>query len=132
MSPSRNSIWFRLVDQEGHSFRGTSADKIRLSFCPDVADFRQAVKAQYDQPLFLKDIPPGALKVYSDLTHFHADLGKQNPLKPSLSLSGMGTDEDSDTALLVLVPSGKPSLGLLLPLRFTPHRLHIQDELLGR
>jgi hypothetical protein len=63
-------IWFQLVDSSGRPYKGTSADKVKLDSSADIADFKKAVKAKYDQPGFLKDISSGVLLVYRDKDAF--------------------------------------------------------------
>ncbi len=64
-------VWFLLLDSNsGLPYKGTTADKVSVASCADVADFRDAVKAKYDQPNYLKDIPSGALIVYKNKAAF--------------------------------------------------------------
>ena len=84
----------------------TVSSVVRSSLVVPVVDqFREAVKAKYDQPNYLKDIPSGTLIVYKNKEAFdkrHAQEGKQEPLKSSLPLDGLGaTDEE---ALIIAVP----------------------------
>ena len=68
---SSSLIWFLLLDAAtGLPYKGTSADKVSVSSSADVADFRKAVKAEYDTPNYLKDIPSGALRVYKNKVAF--------------------------------------------------------------
>jgi hypothetical protein len=54
----------------GLPYKGTSASKVSVSSFADVDDLRDAVKAKYDQPNYLKDIPAGALLVYKNKAAF--------------------------------------------------------------
>ena len=54
----------------GEPYRGTSADAVSLPSGCVVVHFRKAVKAEYDQPNYLKDIPSTALLVYKNKAAF--------------------------------------------------------------
>ena len=88
-------IWFQIVDAAtGKSYKGTSADYVSPPPGSVIAQFRDAVKTKYDQPGYLKDIPAGALHVYKNKAAF-VD-GKEEPLKSSCPLGGLGeTEEES-------------------------------------
>jgi serine/threonine protein kinase len=80
---------------------------LSLSTNADVIDFRKAVKAEYDQPGFLKDIPASQLLVYENRECFDHTRDTQNvsePLRASHLIGTLGATEDS--ALIVVVPSG--------------------------
>ena len=69
ISPSL--IWFHLYDYgTGKPYMGTTADKVSVPVGSDIADFRKAVKAEYDQPGYLKDIPSGKLLVFQNKDAF--------------------------------------------------------------
>ena len=64
-------VWFFLLDSAtGEPYKGTSAAKVSVSSSAYVADFRDAVKARYDQPNYLREIPSSALLVYKNKAAF--------------------------------------------------------------
>ena len=70
-SPPSPLVWFLLLDSiTGLPYKGTTADYISLPPSSFIAQFRDAVKAKYDQPGYLKDIPAGALHVYKNKDAF--------------------------------------------------------------
>jgi hypothetical protein len=78
-------VWFRLFDSEtGKQFEGTRASKVLINPPADVDDFLEAVKAKYDQPNYLQNIPSGALSVYKNEESFKrrrlAYMGNEEPL----------------------------------------------------
>ena len=97
-------VWFLLLDSTGEPYKGTTASKVSVSSSADVDDFREAVKAKNSS--ILTDVASSQLFVYKNKAAFdkrNAQEGKQEPLKSSLSLNGLGaTDEE---ALIVIVPS---------------------------
>jgi hypothetical protein len=96
-------VWFQLVDSTGSPFKGTSISSVlRTSLVAPVVDlFRDAVKANFDQPGYLKDFPSAALIVYEN-----KDKEKQFPLKPSQILDQLEiSDKD---VLIVVVPTSAP------------------------
>ncbi len=112
-SPPSPLVWFLLLDSAtGQPYKGSTADKVSVSSSADVADFRDAVKAKYDQPTYLKDIPSGALLVYKNKTAFGkrnaaVDEGKEEPLEEDSLVDGLGTSKKE--ALVVVVPSSFPT-----------------------
>jgi hypothetical protein len=73
-----------------------------------VTNFRSVVQLKYDKPNYLKDIPSGALLVYKnkqalDKRNAIAHNEKEEPLKLSRTLVGLGEKEEE--ALIVVVPS---------------------------
>ena len=110
LSPPSPLVWFRLLDSTtGQSYKGTTADKVAVSSTADVADFRDAVKAKYDKPNYLKDIPSGALLVYKNKDAFdkrnYVNEEKEEPLEEDSLLDGLGKSKKE--ALVVVVPSIK-------------------------
>ena len=98
-------VWFRLLDTTtGQYYKGTTADKVAVSSTADVADFRDAVKAKYDKPNYLKDIPSGALLVYKNKDAFdkrnYANQEKEDSLKEVALLDGLG--KSTKEALIVV------------------------------
>jgi hypothetical protein len=107
---SSSLIWFQLYDSStGEPYKRTSASKIYVSSSADVDDFRDAVKAKYEQPTYLKDIPAGSLFVYKNKSAFVG--GNEESLKPSCLLDGFGITEED--ALIVVVPSETSSPGFV-------------------
>ena len=104
-------VWFLLLDSAtGQPYKGTSADAVSLSPGSVVVQFRDAVKAKYDQPGYLKDIPAGALHIYKNKAAFDkrntpVDDGKVEPLEEDSLLDGLGRSKKE--ALVVAVPSIK-------------------------
>jgi hypothetical protein len=94
MSPS--FIWFRLVDNNGQPYKGTSATKVSFSSSPDVDDFRDAVYLK-NSPI-LTGITSSQLTVYINKAAFD----KESPLDPTESIS---TFENKQDMLIVVVPS---------------------------
>ncbi len=95
-------IWFLLLDYAtGLPFKGTSVSSIlRSSLVVPVVDlFRKAVKVEYDNPNYLKEIPSADLLVYKNKSAFDkrnatADDGKEEPLDPTESLELLGDKKD--------------------------------------
>jgi len=108
-SPPSPLVWFLLLDSAtGEPYKGTSATKVSVDASADVADFRKAVKTEYDQPNYLKDIPASSLLVYKNKTVFDkrnaaVDDGKEEPLEEDSLLEGLGKSKKE--ALIVVVPS---------------------------
>ena len=70
-SKEESKIWFHLYDYEtGKPYKGTAADKVSVPVGSDITEFRKAVKAEYDQPAYLKDIPSGKLLVFQNKQTF--------------------------------------------------------------
>jgi hypothetical protein len=111
-SPPSPLVWFQLLDSAtGLPYKGTSADAVSVSPGSFVVQFRDAVKVKYDQPNYLKDIPPGTLLVFKNKTAFDKRNaafvdGKEEPLDPTESLGLLGSKEDM---LVVAVPSSTSS-----------------------
>jgi hypothetical protein len=116
-SNSPRLVWFVLVDStDGLPYKGTTASSVSLPPSFVVDQFRDAVKAKYDQPDYLKNIPSGALIVFKNKTAFdkrNDDEGKEEPLESSKRLgpieeNEIGLGETEEDSLRVLVPA--PSL----------------------
>ena len=70
-STEESKIWFHLYDSaNGVPYMGTTADYVTLPPSAVIAQFRKAVKAEYDQPGYLKDIPSGKLLVFQNKQSF--------------------------------------------------------------
>ena len=108
-SPPSPLVWFLLLDSAtGLPYKGTSADYVSLPPGSVIAQFRDAVKAKYDQPNYLKDIPSGTLFVYKNKAAFDkrnatADDGKEEPVEEDSFINGLGASKKE--ALIVVVPS---------------------------
>ena len=114
-SPSR-LVWFQLFDSAtGKPYKGTSADKVSVSSLADVTDFRDAVHLKNSTSI-LAGIASSQLIVYKNKAAFDkrnaiVDEEKEEPLKSSRSLDGLGTTEED--MLVVAVPSSTPKLDQL-------------------
>ncbi|GMF33763.1 unnamed protein product [Phytophthora fragariaefolia] len=104
-------VWFRLVDQLGVAFKGTTTSEVKVSADGDVNDFRDAVRAESSG--ILHGTVPAQLLVYTNKIALDADTADApTNLKSSRSLKegekgenkdvGLGPDEGC--ALLVVVP----------------------------
>ena len=94
-------IWFLLIDSvNGQAYRGTTSSSVSLPPSSVIDDFRDAVKAKFDQPGYLKDIPSGALLVYKNKASF--DQGREGPLEEDALVEDLGTSKKE--ALVVVVP----------------------------
>ena len=70
-STDQSNIWFHLYDYgTGKPYKGTTADYVTIPSSAVIAQFRKAVKAEYDQPAYLKDIPSGKLLVFQNKQTF--------------------------------------------------------------
>ena len=102
-------VWYRLYDSDsGKPYKGTTASSIlRSSLAVPVVDqFRKYVKAENSNKLSSYDAAD--LVVYKNKPAFdkrNAHEGKEEPLKSSLPLHGLG--ETKEGALVVVVPEGK-------------------------
>jgi hypothetical protein len=116
MSSPPSLVWFVLLDSAtGEPYKNTSASSILLSSLavPVVDQFRKAVKAEYDNPNYLKDIPSGALLVYKNKAEFDkrniqvaAERGK--PLDPTEFLGALGSKEDMLVVVVDVTPGPLP------------------------
>ena len=98
----------------GESYKGTTVSSVLRSslVVPVVDQFRDAVQLKYDKPNYLKDIPSGVLLVYTNKAAFDkrnaaVDEGREEPLKSSRNMDGLGTCKKE--ALIVVVPSSTSS-----------------------
>jgi len=89
-------VWFVLVNDQGEPYKGTTADKVKISSESDIADFRDAVHAK--NPNILIGIVPAQLLVYSNKAAFD----KGNSLEEDDSIQSYGGSKKD--ALLVAVP----------------------------
>jgi hypothetical protein len=99
MSSHSSLIWFLILDfTTGLPYKSTSAGVISLPTGSFVAQFRDAVKAKYDTPNYLKDISSSVLLVYKNKSVFdnrHADIDdrKEDPLEEDSLVDGFGTSK---------------------------------------
>ena len=98
-------VWVQLVDSEGASYRGSSADKLTLADDADVADLRDAIKIKNKD--ILKGITASQLVVYST----RDNLDSKNPLiRMSTTAHGLGLDEDNP--VFIVVPDDTQQAGV--------------------
>ncbi len=100
-------VWFQLVGADRRPFKGIRVNSSRLSRSSSIVEFCKAVKAEYDQPSFLKDIPPAMLNVFEN----EAALETNNPLRGSTIIEKFGLSENDP--FMVLVPGQSPSTSKL-------------------
>ena len=71
MSDEDCKIWFHLYDYgTGKPYKETTATSVSLPSTAVIDQFRKAVKAEYDQPGYLKDVPSGKLLVFKNKDAF--------------------------------------------------------------
>jgi hypothetical protein len=106
MSSPSLLIWFLLFDfATGQPYKGTTADKVSISYSADVADFRDTVKAKHSNKLSTFDAAD--LLVYKNKAAFDkrnaaVSDGKEESLDPTESIELLGSKEEM---LIVAVPS---------------------------
>ncbi len=107
-SSSEVKLWFQLFDENGNYYKNTSGTKVSVKNGDIVADFRDAVKAEYAE--ILSSVNAADLLVYvnKDAFDMRNALGIQAQLKPSYPLDGLGNTKDE--ALVVVVPSRNEEL----------------------
>jgi hypothetical protein len=104
---STTLVWFHLYDAAtGQPFKGTSASSIMSSslVVPVVDQFRDAVKGKHSNKL--SSVDAADLLVYKNKATFdkrNADEGKEEPLKSSSSLHGLGNSKRE--ALIIAIPN---------------------------
>jgi len=113
-SPPSPLVWFQLLDSAtGEPYKKTTADYVSLPSTAVIAQFRDAVIEKFDKQKssVLTGFASSQLDVYKNkatIDERNADEGKEEPLKSSRSLDGLGTTEEE--ALIVIVPSSiRPS-----------------------
>ena len=102
----KSPVWFQLSTGGGDPYMETTVDAVLLNPGIMVFQFRDAVKAKYDQPGYLKDIPAGALIVYKNKAAFdkrNDSEQKGEPLEEDSLIDGLGASKNE--ALIVVVPS---------------------------
>jgi hypothetical protein len=108
MMTSTKYFWFLLLDAAtGQPYKGTTADFVSLSPGAVVAEFRDAVLSKNSNKL--AGVDASDLLIYKNKAAFDTrnltavDEGKEEPLKASSNLDGLGETEEG--ALIVVVPS---------------------------
>eukprot|EP00804_Cyclotella_cryptica_P011830 CCRYP_015337-RB/>CCRYP_015337-RB protein AED:0.28 eAED:0.75 QI:201/0/0/1/0/0/3/0/756 len=108
----QSAFRFLLVDSEtGEPYKGFGIDAVSLSPDADIIQFRDAVHAK-NSPI-LPGIVPVQLVVYKNKAAFDRrnnaeDKGKEQPLKASRILDGLGESEEE--ALIVAAPSPRDDI----------------------
>ncbi len=101
-------VWFLLLDSTaGEPYRGTSASSVSLPSGLVVDQFRDAVHVKNSS--ILTGIASSQLHVYKNKTAFdkrNDDVGKEEPLDPTLPLGALGVKE---APLIVVVPASNAS-----------------------
>ena len=118
-SPQR-PVWFQLADSATGK-NPSSADKVTISSSADIADFRDAVKAENTNKL--SSVNAADLLVYKNMTAFEKRNVGENPLDSILSIGVLGSKEDM---LVVVVPSAIP---IRTELSGTPEALEYMPSL---
>ena len=98
-SDGNDRIWFHLYDFEsGRPYRGTQSTAVNLSLAADLADFKDAVKVEYDYPHYLKNVDAQDLKVFKNKDAFdkrNDTIDKSEPLTVDFLIANIGeTIED--------------------------------------
>jgi hypothetical protein len=94
-------IWFQLIDlTTGEPYKETRAGKVSVSSSADVVDFQDAVKAKNSNKL--SSVDTSDLLVYKNKAAF---VGKEEPLKSSRLLHGLGETDEEEDMVIVVVPS---------------------------
>jgi hypothetical protein len=73
-------IWFCLFDLDGKPWPKTRAKKVLINPLADVDDFLEAVKAKYNEPNYLQNIPSGVYKTNKPTMKRKSCLKKTPPL----------------------------------------------------
>ena len=92
------AVWYTLVNEDGSSYQGATADKLNLRDHADVADFRDAVKLKNANKLATKDASD--LLIYQDRMALHDGVP---PLEPDVIISAYG--QSKAVALVVVIPA---------------------------
>jgi hypothetical protein len=110
-SPPSPLVWFLLLDSAtGEPYKGTSASSILRSslVVPAIDQFRKAV--HLENSAILTGITSSQLTVYKNKVAFEkrnaaVEEGKEEPLRSSRLLDGLGKTEEEKDMLIVVVPS---------------------------
>ena len=133
-SSSTAKFWFLLLDSAtGQPYKGTTADFVSLPPGAVVAEFRDAVLSK--NPAILTGIAPSQLIVYRNIAAFdrrNNDAAnkeeKEEPLDPTQSVNGLGSQEDM-LVVAVPPPPSQPSLQQIQPLLFPPCKVSFFNNL---
>jgi hypothetical protein len=91
-------VWFIIVDSNGVPYKKTTADKVSVPSCADVADFRDAVKVKHSNKL--SSVDAADLHVYKNKPAFVE--GMEERLEEDSVIDGLGKSKKD--ALIVVVP----------------------------
>ncbi|KAL7476557.1 hypothetical protein ACHAW6_002413 [Cyclotella cf. meneghiniana] len=129
------TFWFLLVDSAtGQPYKGTTVDFVSLPPGAVVTVFRDAVHVE--NASILTSIAPSQLFVYTNKAAFEKrnndeDDGKEQPLKPSRNLNGLGESEEEALIVVVssLISSTQTTTNLCLANEPSNKRIQRWDEL---
>ena len=114
--PPSPLVWFLLLDSEtGEPYKNTTTDYVSLPPGAVVAEFRDAVRSK--NSVILPGIAPSQLLVYKNKAAFDK---KEEPLRSSRILDGLGETEEDALVVTVPPPSIQPSLQIHQPHIFPP------------
>jgi hypothetical protein len=102
-------IWYLLVDSStGQLYKATTASSVVLPSDFVIDQFRDAVKAKWDEPGYLQNIPAGVLLVFKNKAAYDnrnaKDDKKEEPLEEDSLIGDWGMSKKE--ALIVVVPVG--------------------------
>jgi hypothetical protein len=138
MSPPPPSplVWFLLLDSEtGKPYKNSSASSIerRLITVPVIDQFRDAVLSKNSNKL--ASVDASDLLIYRNIAAFdrrNNDAAnkeeKEEPLDPTQSVDGLGSQEDM-LVVAVPPPPSQPSLQQIQPLLFPPCKVSFFNNL---
>jgi hypothetical protein len=98
ISTSTSNIWYQITESCSQSFKNTCASKISVSPSADVFDFVEAVKTKNNELSLIKSVD---LLVYKNKETFERRNAKEEPLKFSCPISGLGRTEEE--AVIVVI-----------------------------
>ena len=133
-SSSTAKFWFLLLDSAtGQPYKGTTADFVSLPPGAVVAEFRDAVLSKNSNKLAIVDASD--LLIYRNIAAFdrrNNDAAnkeeKEEPLDPTQSVDGLGSQEDM-LVFAVPPPPSQPSLQQIQPLLFPPCKVSFFNNL---
>jgi hypothetical protein len=133
-SSSTAKFWFLLLDSAtGQPYKGTTADFVSLPPGAVVAEFRKLI--HHENPAILTGIAPSQLIVYRNIAAFDRRNNdatnkeeKEEPLDPTQSVDGLGSQEDM-LVVAVPPPPSQPSLQQIQPLLFPPCKVSFFNNL---
>ena len=133
-SSSTAKFWFLLLDSAtGQPYKGTTADFVSLPPGAVVAEFRDAVLSKNSNKL--ASVDASDLLIYRNIAAFdrrNNDAAnkeeKEEPLDPTQSVDGLGSQEDM-LVVAVPPPPSQPSLQQIQPLLFPPCKVSFFNNL---